>query len=334
MKVSGWAADESACGFYRIAQPFAALAAAGEDVSVETTAVRGADLLEDGTTLIVAQRTADPEQTILLDALKQGGIPYLYETDDALLNLDPANPVAKAYASPVVRFVIETAMLNAEAITVSTPELAEMVSPYGEAHVLPNALPDYFLSLDFDSIEGRKSDGIVVVSWAGSSTHHGDFHKEVQYGLRKSLAWNDHLRFVCQGHDYRRALRVEGIHVPWSEDIPSFHRSLTGYDIGLCPLAVTPFNKAKSGLKAMEYQAAGVVPVAQDMPGYRSIITDGVDGFLVRTAKEWLDAIQTLATDHELRARMREAGLARTAERTYSARVGEWQAVYRKFSAS
>lgn len=333
MKVSGWAADEGACGFYRVAQPFAALAAAGEDVTVVTDAVRGSDLLEDGTSLIVAQRTADAEQTVLLDALKQEGIPYLYETDDALLNLDPANPVAKEYANPVTRFVIETAMLNSEAITVSTPELAEMVAPYGEPHVLPNGLPDYFLSLDLHSAEGRKSDGIVVIAWAGSSTHHGDFHKEVQYGLRKTLAWHDHTRFVCQGHDYRRQLRVEGIHVPWSKDIPSFHRTLPDYDIGLCPLAVTPFNKAKSGLKAMEYQAAGVVPVAQDMPGYRSIITDGVDGFLVRTGKEWLDAIQALATDHDLRARMREAGLARTAERTYSARVGEWQAVYEKFSA-
>lgn len=328
MRVSGWAADEGACGFYRIERPFAALGALGVECSVEHGSVHGQSILDAGTTLVVAQRVAHPDVVILLDALKRSGVPYVYEIDDLLLNLDPENPVRAAYDHPLVRDTIEAGITNAAAITVSTPELGEALEHLNpEIWVLPNCLPDYWL--DFERPE---RDGPVAISWAGSSTHRGDMHKDVQYGLRKALQQTDAV-FVCQGHDYRRELRVEGEFVAWSPSIPDFHRTLLNYDIGLCPLRPTAFNRCKSELKAMEYQAAGVVPVAQDTPAYRRVITDGVDGFLCRTQDQWLRRIRDLVLDHDMRAEMSAAAMAHTPARTYSANAFRWRRVYERFSA-
>jgi glycosyltransferase involved in cell wall biosynthesis len=325
VKVVGWAADDSACGFYRIHQPFAALAGRGHDAK-STRVVRGQRLLEDGTQLLVAQRVVGPEPTFLLDVLKRSGLPYLYEIDDLLNRVDVENPVSDFFRTPDVREAFDAAILNAAGITVSTPELADLLGedyPRQTFTVLPNCLPDYFGSVDFDPTEIQESGPAVV--WAGSATHHGDIHKDVRYGLRKGLGG---ATFFCVGYDYRKAFGVEGVHVPWSEDIPSFHRTLPRYDIGLAPLSPTPFNRAKSELKVIEYQGAGVVPIAQDCPAYRRAIRDGVDGFLVKSGPEWKDRLQLLIHDRGLLSEMKRNARERVGGRLYSENADLWAAAY------
>jgi glycosyltransferase involved in cell wall biosynthesis len=185
-------------------------------------------------------------------------------------------------------------------------------------------MPDYFLDL-----EREERDDVRVV-WAGSATHHGDFHKDVQYGVKRALPGGSGLTVI--GYDYRKALRApDAEYIGWIESLQAFHSSLARYDVGLCPLERTRFNRSKSGIKAMELQAAGVVPIAQDCEAYRGIVTDGEDGFLVRTAKEWQDRLQLLLVDHDLRRRMQAAGLALTAERTYGANAWRWREAYESF---
>lgn len=325
MKVQGWVEqDKGACSFYRMEQPFHALFAGGVNASASRY-VRGDDLLDAGVTLVVAQRVVDPNAIIILDALKQRGVPYLYETDDLLTAVDPENPVSHFYAKKAVKVLIDTAIRNSAGITVSTPELAAEMGGYGlPVWELPNSLPDYFSGSLFQSGQGHE--GEVRVVWAGSLTHHGDFHERVRYGLRKAV--RNGAAFYCVGADYRSKLGGLGEHVPWSRNIPAFHRTLPRYDIGLAPLKRSRFNECKSELKVIEYQAAGVVPVAEDIAPYRRAITHGVNGFLCRTEHDWKDAIETLVNESDTLREMSQNCLALTGPRLLSSNIEKWATTY------
>lgn len=324
-KVHGWVEQDSgACSFYRMEQPLEQMAAQGWPVAASRW-VRGDDLLADGVDLVVAQRVSDPNATIILDALKQRGLPYLYETDDLLTDLDPENPVSNYFRSKTVQWVIDTAIRNSAGITVSTPELAAEMQGYDlPVTVLPNCLPNYFAGPLFTS--GARREGPPRIVWAGSATHHGDFHKNVRYGLKKGLRGETEV--FCLGYDYTRKLGVEASHIPWSPSIPAFHRTLPHFDIGIAPLKRSRFNECKSELKVAEYQAAGVVPVAEDIAPYRRAIRHGVDGFLCRTEHDWKAALEALTSDPELLARMRAECLSLTAPRLLSANIGLWADAY------
>ncbi len=330
MKIYGWQADTSACGFYRIEQPFSAMAAAGisAEARIELT---GSEMIEADA--VVVQRASTIEALEVMVLAREYGARFIYEVDDLLFHLDPANSVFGHYSQKYVQDVMRMAMQVCAGMTVSTEALAEEMRALVDydVHVVPNCLPDYFELL------GHGARGIMNavdetaparVLWAGSFTHAGDFVKEARYGLRRAIDWAS-ADFTCMGGDYRRQLQTpDASYVSWSDGIPEFHASLVGYEVGLCPLALTRFNRSKSGLKAMEYQAAGIVPVASNCEAYRGVITDGVDGFLCGTQSQWKDALMTLATEPETRLRMRRAALRNTTERLVKNNASTWVEAY------
>ena len=74
-------------------------------------------------------------------------------------------------------------------------------------------------------------------------------------------------------------------------------------EIGLCPLALHPFNDCKSGLKALQYWANSSAVVCSDSPAYECV-TDRYDGLKAGTASDWSDAIMTLVKDETLRKQL------------------------------
>lgn len=75
---------------------------------------------------------------------------------------------------------------------------------------------------------------------------------------------------------------------------------LTGMGIGVAPLALIPFNNAKSAIKGMEYAAAGIPFVASPTDEYVRLAEHGV-GRVARKPREWLHHWKALL-DPELRA--------------------------------
>lgn len=325
MKVFGWLADQSACGHYRIMWPFEAMRGIGVDAEVRES-LSGQEMIDADVT--IAQRTVLPGPVALLDLAVEHGAKVVFEIDDDLFHLDPANPLFSHFQQPLIRAGLQLALSRSAAVFVSTEPLADVMREYNDAvYVIPNCMPDYMVDLSREAAKVERAGGARIL-WAGSATHHGDFIKDAKYGLKRVLQRTD-ARFTCMGYDYRRQLGVDGEYVGWADDIPSFHRSLVGYDIGLCPLAKNTFNRSKSGIKAMEYQACGIVPVATDCEAYRDVIEHGVDGFLCRTPEDWKDALCTLASDHDLRLKMMMNGLQRTAERTYRENAWRWKVALR-----
>jgi len=98
--------------------------------------------------------------------------------------------------------------------------------------------------------------------------------------------------------------------VPWSE--AAEREVLQQLDIGLMPLEDTPFSRGKCAYKALQYMAAGIPPVADDVGV--SATTVGGAGYAVSGAEPWLEALQALAADAGLRARLGGAGRRRVEE--------------------
>jgi glycosyltransferase involved in cell wall biosynthesis len=77
-------------------------------------------------------------------------------------------------------------------------------------------------------------------------------------------------------------------------ELPSLFQYI---DVGLVPLAVDPFNDAKSCVKGLEYAAAGIPFIAAAAPEYVWLAEQGV-GRVARTPDEWRDhALELLDPD-------------------------------------
>lgn len=79
---------------------------------------------------------------------------------------------------------------------------------------------------------------------------------------------------------------------------------LQTFDVGVYPLPIDDWVLGKSGLKAIQYMAFGIPCVATEVGTTPMLIADGVNGFLVRTEDEWVDALEQLVRDPSLRRRL------------------------------
>jgi len=108
-----------------------------------------------------------------------------------------------------------------------------------------------------------------------------------------------------------------------NDDLPRWYRS--------ADLFVAPALGGESfGIVLIEAQAAGCVVVASDIPGYASVITDGVDGRLVprRDPDALAQAIGALLDNPSLRDALSTSGRSGVDRYDWSAVAAEVREVY------
>ena len=91
-------------------------------------------------------------------------------------------------------------------------------------------------------------------------------------------------------------------------------------DIGIYPLIDTLWVRGKAGFKAIQYMAVGVPVVASLIGMNKEIIKDGVNGYLARTEKEWIEKISKLMEDSNLRKKIGLEG-RKTVEEKFSVKA-------------
>ncbi|MBC7252613.1 MAG: glycosyltransferase family 4 protein [Actinobacteria bacterium] len=86
------------------------------------------------------------------------------------------------------------------------------------------------------------------------------------------------------------------------------------------------------GIILLEAMACGVPVVASDIPGYRSVVEDGVQGMLVPPgdAGKLAEAVLRLVEDADLRRRLAEAGRSRAEEYSWEKLVIKVEEAYRE----
>src|ERR1039457_1528088 len=140
---------ERACAYISIVSPFEAVkndvdfawgVSYKQNPLYKRTVIHGGYI--DFADLIVVQRFFPQKRTAaVLERIISSGKPVVYDIDDLLVDL-PREHVHKVFIDKCVPFIIEF-MKQVDAISVSTPLLAEALRPYNDKiHVLPNLLDD------------------------------------------------------------------------------------------------------------------------------------------------------------------------------------------------
>ncbi|MDD3595848.1 glycosyltransferase [Sulfuricurvum sp.] len=97
--------------------------------------------------------------------------------------------------------------------------------------------------------------------------------------------------------------------------------------IGIMPLSDDPFSQGKSGFKLIQYQAAGLPAIASPIGENCTIIQEGVNGFLPKTDKEWIDAITHLYNHSDLCTEFSQYAL----QNAYNFSIQKYLPVYIRF---
>jgi phosphatidyl-myo-inositol alpha-mannosyltransferase len=121
--------------------------------------------------------------------------------------------------------------------------------------------------------------------------------------------------------DIRRRVVLAGS-VP-HQDLPPY---LSGADVFVAPA----LGQESFGIVLVEAMAAGVPVVASDIPGYREVIREGVDGILVPAGDPaaLAEAARKVLSDSELAERLRETGRAKAESYRWDVVIEQIEAAY------
>lgn len=200
----------------------------------------------------------------------------------------------------------EVLLGSVDALSVTTPRLMESFKPYTKKiFVFPNAID---LSIwDYGQTMRRKPEEVRIL-WQGGVSHYEDFWqiaevipiitkkypqvKWVMMGAKWDFFWKDVPKGRMEYHDW--------VHM---EAYPHVLKLLAP-DIGICPLADTVFNRAKSSIKYYEHGALSIPTVASNVPPYCDDIKDGRNGYLASSTDEWVRKLSKLIEDSVERSRV------------------------------
>ncbi len=311
-------ADNSVCSRYRL-EAFAGHFA-DEGISLEVVPLRKdawgrmqnlrAAAASD---LVVVQRKLLPTwQTSLL---RNWSKRFVYDVDDAVFQRDSNSEKGDESWSRMMRF---RAIVNAaDAVVVGNDYLREVAvrwKPRSSVHVVPTCIDTskyqlarhHRVGLDARLIWIGQSSTLMTLEQAPDIFH------AIAARMPGMEFWQ-----VCN-----QSAEFAGLNVllrPWS--LENETDDLADGDIGVAWMPDDTWSLGKCGLKVLQYMAAGLPVVANPVGVHREMVRHGETGYLVETPEEWAEAVERLAADPVLRARM-GAAARRTVEERYS--VNAW----------
>ena len=265
-----------------------------------------------------------------IELAKQLGQVIIVDLDDYHEALTPAN---KAYDAThpeknkkANREYYEQVIAAADILTVSTPFLLEVYSQrHPNVHMIRNGVnPDQFTSK-------KPTNRKPVFGWAGATSYRNNDLEQLREWLPDFLEEHD-VYFHHAGHQeeapsFAEVTGIPARRVTTSPIVPiaDYARGLQ-FDVGIVPLNIIPFNKAKSNIKGLEYAASGIPYIATDIEEYRLLHETGV-GRLASTPEVWRIHAEALL---DYSTRKKEAAIANAIVRrqwTVQARANEWAEV-------
>lgn len=313
--------DENPSYFYRNRIVSEALNEMGHEVFCQT---HGNELDLKDYDIVVFNRFYEGSLENELANLRSYGKKIVYETDDNYFAMDGHVPFERAK-----RFSVPSALelaKHADLISVSTPYLKGVYEKITKTpiKVIPNALN--FQDYDMRPRERKE----LRIGWQGSNVHIGDLLMVIK-PIRK-LQKKYKFKFIIFGIDdqpiedlhefakkrmdgrewsvnleklfpYIEEMKAEGLfeHIPFTKYVEQYQIKLPmlDFDIGICPLMDTEFNRAKSCLKYYEYVATGTTALASNVIPYNTEMKN--KDLVNNTEEEWEAALEKLITDDAYR---------------------------------
>jgi len=255
-----------------------------------------------GTDICIVQRTAFDTQIAaaqLVQNLKLNGTKLVVDNDDAFSLLDESH--AEHSTKDQKHEALEYLLKKADQVWVSTNALAKLYKDQASSiHVIKNTLDERIWKHDISPATGDQ----LQMVYMGTATHDADF----------DLLMNA-LDIVERRFPGKFQLTVIGVSSRALPDRPWIHRLYQPpggaiypnfvdwfvkqgpFDLGLCPLIDTPFNSCKSDIKCLDYIALGALPVASNVPAYK---TQTLGKYIIRldnTEEAWVEGLTRILRD-------------------------------------
>ncbi|ETW10992.1 glycosyl transferase family protein [Roseivivax marinus] len=281
---------------------------AHEEIGLDIVALDDVDdprLLECD--VCIVQRIAVPETSRaekLIATLEAREISLYVDTDDAFF-------LHEDYGEPDT--ALRMLMAAAKEVWFSTKALSELYADIAvkRARVRPNALDPRFWRNYRSAPATDVFHNPLRIVYMGTATHSEDLAVVMPAFERLARDYPDRFHLTLIGITNTR------YDVPWmsaylprgKRSYPAFARHLareTFFDVGIAPLADTPFNAAKSDVKFLDYSAMGLLSVLAEGTAYRDAIDAGLAIGCSTNPDDWYDAIAAILERPEDFAAMRE----------------------------
>lgn len=242
------------------------------------------------------------------------GIKYIVDYDDAIFHK------YDMHKNVLVRMLlgkkIGQVMKMAETVIVCNAYLEQYARKYNEKVL---KLPTVVLLDKYAQAEAqhtRKPDRPFTIGWIGSKST-SVYLLDILPAIEKFASRHD-VRFSFVGFD--ESLLPGGVKehckidvVPWSEKTEI--DEILDFDVGIMPLRDDPWSQGKCGFKLVQYMSCKKPVIASPVGINASLVDEGVNGCIAKTADEWFGAFEKLYGDEQLRQRMAEANYAKILEK-------------------
>lgn len=160
-----------------------------------------------------------------------------------------------------------------------------------------------------------------IVGWTGTRDniyYLNVIKKDLAMFLRNNPDWI--LIIVSDGHFIldNKELDSRVFNVPWSLSSESYYINL--FDIGIMPLSYSLWEKGKAAYKLINYMKHKIVGVATNFGYQKQFIVNGQNGILVSKNDSWMNALNLLARDEELRKQIALSGY-QTYQKKFSKKI-------------
>lgn len=241
----------------------------------------------------------------IMDQARRLNKPVLFDLDDLLFELPDEHPDRQFHYLSDAFFPVLQAIVEANAVTVSSSALLEAIIPLNpNTWLLPTCLDDGLWPLK--EVEIRQDPHPLIIGWIHDQGAVGEPN-----GFTASLE-----RFLRQ-REATVLLRVWGEKPPasllslpnldWLPEIPihypqfAAHFSDQHFDLVVVPHGDGPYFRCQSPLRFLEHSATGLPGVYNQLAPYQDVITHSQNGWLASTAEEWFEGLEKLAGSVELR---------------------------------
>ena len=319
----------SSFDYYRAAIPYTAFGEAGGSVMITWPhAKEQIKFLENSKFFILSKIISLEYFEIVYEYAKKINAIVIYDLDDNMHAINESNYAFKIYdpnteTGCINLYTLENIISRCDSVMYSTRELQsyyENLNP--NSIVFPN-----FLDIDkryrnintvnwkilADEQNISYNDQTTIIGFFGSDSHIEDLSL-IEYPVMEILKNNPNVIFaIMAGSDLIMTTLIKKWKIPNNKFLYIPYKNINEYlsyvscfDIGFAPLQNNIFNLCKSNLKLLEYGALGIPYVASKIANFQrfQLESEGLGGYLCDDQDEWVDKINFLINNPEVRKKM------------------------------
>ncbi len=247
-----------------------------------------------------------------LKALRARSRYLVFDFDDAVMCRDSYHPKGTHDERRVQRF--RRLAERCDCLIAGNMFLAHRVSEWHVFGPRVEVIPTCVDPAKYAAKTTVTNNGPCRLVWVGSSSTLPSLERErAQWDLIGQVVPGMVLRVVCDRFPTLGAMPVE--QVPWAEATEA--NAIVEADVGVSFLPNDEWSRGKCGLKVLQYMAGGLPVVADTVGVQPEMVRPDVNGYLVDSIEERIEALKALRDDPALRLRMGQAGRDRVV-RDYS----------------